>query len=169
MIEPPPTTPNPGEALPPPGDCSPEDCPIVALQVASLRGRPRRRTVLQGILAGLGAILWPRWAFAKKVAVKLDKLPALKKVGGWTVVKIKGERILIFRETADVVRAVSAICTHKKTLLSYSPSRRMIICKKHGSRFSLSGKVLKGPAKKPLTRFFKAKLDLEKNRIILKL
>lgn len=132
-----------------------------------------RRTFLKllGGVAGFAAavLVAPTEALAKKIGLKLDKVAKLKKVGGWMVVKIKGKKILLIRDTATSVRATTSICSHKKQALAYDPKTKQIRCTEHGSRFSLAGKVLKGPASKHLTPVYSAKLDTAKNRIIIDL
>jgi nitrite reductase/ring-hydroxylating ferredoxin subunit len=135
--------------------------------------REQRRTFLQ--LAGGGAaalvvtLLSPMEALAKKVGLKLDRVAKLKQVGGWTVVKIKGREILLIRDSATSVRALTSKCSHRNTHLTYDPKVKQVHCPKHGSRFTLGGKVLKGPADKPLSPVYPAKLDSAKQRVIIDL
>lgn len=126
-----------------------------------------RRTLL-GLLLGLGATLLARRAWAKKVAVKLDSLPALKKVQGWVVAQVKQREILLVRDGEGSVRATSAACSHQAYRLKYSPSTKRIECANHGSLFDLGGKALKGPATKPLP-VYPATLELDKGRVVLTL
>ncbi len=49
--------------------------------------------------------------------------------------------------------ALSAICTHLGCMTRYQRDSREIHCPCHGSRFSLEGEVLNGPAAEPLPRF----------------
>lgn len=131
---------------------------------------PGRRGTLLGLLLGAaGALLWPGRAWAKKVAVALAKLPRLAKVGGYMVVKIKGRPILLIRDSKTSVRAIHPICSHQKTQVIYDHGSRKIVCPNHGSRFELSGKVLNGPAKKPLSPVYPARLDKANKRIIITL
>lgn len=46
--------------------------------------------------------------------------------------------------------ALSSVCTHLGCIARYQPDRRIIACPCHGSRFSLDGEVLAGPAPRPL-------------------
>jgi Rieske Fe-S protein len=124
------------------------------------------RLALGGALA---VALWPSSVWAKKIAVKLAALPALQKVGGWLIAKVKGKRILLIRDADGSVRAVTPRCSHKAHRLTYDPQKREIVCPNHGSRFDLKGKVLKGPAKKPLATVYWTKLDRAKQRVIIKL
>lgn len=132
-----------------------------------------RRTFLKllGGVAGFAAALLvaPTAALAKKVGLKLDRVAQLKQVGGWTVVKIKGKQILLIRDSATSVRAMTSFCSHKNQPLAYDRKAKQVRCNEHGSRFSLAGKVLKGPASKHLTPVYPAKLDTAKDRIIIDL
>lgn len=58
-------------------------------------------------------------------------------------------RVVIMRNEHDV-SAFSLICTHLGCTLTVTPTD--MVCPCHGSRFSLNGKVVKGPAGSPLTR-----------------
>lgn len=127
----------------------------------------------RGFLATLGGaaaltLLWPRRAFAKKLAIRLDKVPQLKKVGGSISLKIKGVYVLLFRESGSTVRAVSSVCSHQKTQVKYDAKAKKVLCPQHGSIFTTAGKVLKGPAKVALPSYW-TKLDLAKGRVLLKL
>jgi len=48
--------------------------------------------------------------------------------------------------------ALSSVCTHLGCITRYQPDRKIIACPCHGSRFSLEGDVLAGPAPRPLHR-----------------
>ncbi len=50
----------------------------------------------------------------------------------------------------DGFSALSAVCTHLGCITRYRPDERIIACPCHGSRFSLEGEVLSGPAPRPL-------------------
>jgi nitrite reductase/ring-hydroxylating ferredoxin subunit len=50
--------------------------------------------------------------------------------------------------------ATSSICSHKQTAhLAAKPADHQFTCAAHGSRFSLDGMVIKGPAKRALPRY----------------
>ena len=99
-------------------------------------------------------------ATTKKVAISLVKLDKLKEPGGWTIIKVKEEEILLIRISAKEIAAVSALCTHQKCRLKYKDSKKKIQCKCHRSTFSLKGKALNGPAKADL-KDYQAVLDGE--------
>jgi cytochrome b6-f complex iron-sulfur subunit len=51
---------------------------------------------------------------------------------------------------ADGFRALSSVCTHLGCVTRHQPGSNIIACPCHGSRFSLDGEVLAGPAPRPL-------------------
>jgi nitrite reductase/ring-hydroxylating ferredoxin subunit len=64
--------------------------------------------------------------------------------------KFAAEQVMIVREGKRLY-ACSAICTHKERTLKVVQDQ--LRCPSHGSRFDAEGKVVKGPAKKELSRF----------------
>ena len=89
----------------------------------------------------------------KKVGLPLAKAPALQKVDGSVILKIKDQEILFVRTADTEVKAVSSVCTHQKCQVAYNAKTRQIDCSCHGSRFTLDGKVLNGPASKDLANY----------------
>ena len=51
---------------------------------------------------------------------------------------------------ADGFRALSSVCTHLGCITRHQPDGNLIACPCHGSRFSLDGEVIAGPAPRPL-------------------
>ncbi len=49
--------------------------------------------------------------------------------------------------------AVSAVCTHLGCITQWKPEANMIACPCHGSKFQPNGKVIAGPAPRPLPHF----------------
>jgi Rieske Fe-S protein len=126
-----------------------------------------RRQFLAKLLGGAAAaalILKSRPVLAKKLGLSLDKVEALKKVGGSATVKLDGKELLLIRDTETTVRALSSKCTHQNCLVSYNPSAKKVECKCHGSAFDVTGKVLKGPATTALPCYL---ASLSDGRIIL--
>lgn len=66
--------------------------------------------------------------------------------------------ILLIKKT-DGYTALQMKCTHRDTALNSSATS--IHCTDHGSRFDLEGKVLEGPAKKPLKTYLVAATETE--------
>jgi glycine/D-amino acid oxidase-like deaminating enzyme/nitrite reductase/ring-hydroxylating ferredoxin subunit len=73
-------------------------------------------------------------------------------VGGGRIIRHDGERLAVYRGPDDVVHAVSAICTHQGCQVAFNPLERSWDCPCHGSRFDIDGRVLDGPATKPLAK-----------------
>ena len=69
-----------------------------------------------------------------------------------SVFTAEAHRVFVMR-FQDGFRALSAVCTHLGCITRYRPDERIIACPCHGSRFSLDGEVLAGPAPRPLPWF----------------
>jgi len=67
-------------------------------------------------------------------------------------------RTYVIRQ-ADGFRALSSVCTHLGCMTRYQADEKVIACPCHGSRFSLEGEVLAGPALRGL-RWFEMVLSL---------
>jgi len=65
------------------------------------------------------------------------------------VVTSEAHRAYVIRRP-DGFCALSAVCTHLGCITRYRPDENVIACPCHGSRFSLDGDVLAGPAPRPL-------------------
>ncbi len=128
-----------------------------------------RRKFLKNLLFVLGFLTaWPvRLARAKKLAINLDKVETLQKVGGALILKIKDREILFIRDSEESIRSLDPTCTHEKCQVAFNAEKRTIDCPCHGSRYDLEGKVLQGPAPKPLESY-DSYIDA-KNRIIISL
>jgi glycine/D-amino acid oxidase-like deaminating enzyme/nitrite reductase/ring-hydroxylating ferredoxin subunit len=57
-----------------------------------------------------------------------------------------------YRDESGVVHAVSARCTHLGCIVGWNAAETSWDCPCHGSRFSVDGEVLQGPAVEPLER-----------------
>ena len=79
------------------------------------------------------------------------------KPGDAAILKIDGDNVAAFRDEAGRVHSVSAACTHMGCLLGWNDTDRTWDCPCHGSRFSLSGEVVSGPAVTPLEQKQSAK------------
>jgi glycine/D-amino acid oxidase-like deaminating enzyme/nitrite reductase/ring-hydroxylating ferredoxin subunit len=72
--------------------------------------------------------------------------------GQAAVLKIDGDNVAAYRDEQGQLHALSAACTHMGCILGWNETDRTWDCPCHGSRFTLSGDVLHGPAVKPLDR-----------------
>jgi len=129
----------------------------------------RRRSFFKRLLPLFGMLfLWPaRLARAGKVAIPLDRVKRLKRVGGSIAIRLKGKELLLARHSETGVAAVSPICSHEKCVVAYRRKVTRFECPCHGSYFNVDGTVLNGPATKPL-KTYTAWLD-DKGRIIVDL
>ncbi|SFV34105.1 QcrA and Rieske domain-containing protein [Thermoflavifilum thermophilum] len=86
-------------------------------------------------------------------AVSVDLNSQLLQVGDYIVTN----GIIIARlssgNTPSDFTALSAFCTHQGTIVSYVASQNLFYCPAHGSEFSTSGTVLRGPASAPLKQY----------------
>ncbi|WP_217145210.1 FAD-dependent oxidoreductase [Streptomyces sp. AC627_RSS907] len=78
----------------------------------------------------------------------VDALPP----GEGAVVRVGGDRLAVYRDEAGALHAVSPRCTHLGCLVGFNAAERAWECPCHGSRFDTDGKVIEGPATKPLER-----------------
>ena len=70
--------------------------------------------------------------------------------GSGAVVRIEGRRCAVYRDEDGTAHAVSARCTHLGCLVAFNEAETAWECPCHGSRFDIAGKVLQGPARRPL-------------------
>ena len=127
------------------------------------RGPQNRRSFLRlswlgfGLAAVVGAQLWLLLKLFRtppqpeRLARNIAVGPVTRFAVGSVTHFWKEHFILIRRATGFV--ALSHQCTHQKCNVDYVPEQGIILCPCHGSRFDLSGAVLRGPAPRPLDRF----------------
>jgi cytochrome b6-f complex iron-sulfur subunit len=82
---------------------------------------------------------------------------ALAQTGGSMVLDSSGDTIIVVRVSDTQVIALSAVCTHAGCLVDYNASAQRLDCNCHGSEFGEDGRVLRGPASRPL-RVYQASL-----------
>ena len=70
---------------------------------------------------------------------------------GVAVTPVPAERLWVFSDEEGLY-AISAVCTHLGCVVSRQ-EEGSFFCPCHGSRFDAHGKVIKGPAPKPLVHF----------------
>lgn len=66
------------------------------------------------------------------------------------VIERHGEQMAAYVDEGGDLHLMSARCTHLGCVVAWNPSESTFDCPCHGSMFSPSGEVLKGPAAKPL-------------------
>jgi glycine/D-amino acid oxidase-like deaminating enzyme/nitrite reductase/ring-hydroxylating ferredoxin subunit len=74
------------------------------------------------------------------------------KAGEGKIVKINGEKLAIARDEHNELHALSPVCTHMKCFVQWNYAEKSWDCPCHGSRFSIDGEVIYGPAVKELEK-----------------
>ena len=74
-----------------------------------------------------------------------DALNEIKPGEGKTI-KLDNERLAAYRDEVGTIHAVSAICPHMGCVVHWNQAEKSWDCPCHGSRFSIDGTVLEGPA-----------------------
>jgi len=98
-------------------------------------------------VALLGALRLPvPWAFPE--SSRRVKLGPLSEFKGVAITPLMEYRLWIFSDK-DGLYALSAVCTHLGCIVARQEDGEFF-CPCHGSRFDSQGKVVKGPAPKPL-------------------
>ncbi|WP_455355758.1 FAD-dependent oxidoreductase [Streptomyces sp. SYSU K217416] len=72
--------------------------------------------------------------------------------GTGAVVRVAGERCAVYRDENGTAHALTARCTHLGCLVAFNNAERTWECPCHGSRFSIDGDVIQGPANRPLDK-----------------
>ncbi|WP_152393550.1 FAD-dependent oxidoreductase [Paenibacillus guangzhouensis] len=89
------------------------------------------------------------------IAGKLEmvrKKPEELKAGEGDVVTVDGQRAGAYRDEQGILHLVDTTCTHMGCEVEWNAGDLSWDCPCHGSRFSIDGEVMEGPAKRPLTR-----------------
>lgn len=79
--------------------------------------------------------------------VHMDIIPGEAKVA-----ELDSKKTGVFRDMQGQLHAVDTTCTHMGCELQWNAAEHSWDCPCHGSRFTYEGKVIEGPAQKPLTR-----------------
>lgn len=91
---------------------------------------------------------------------------ALTAVDGTLVVAAPRDSILLVRSSTSAIQAVSDICTHAGCGVRYDHVNKILSCPCHGSEYTLTGMVLRGPAFKPLAKY-QTQLDASTNQLTI--
>jgi menaquinol-cytochrome c reductase iron-sulfur subunit len=87
-----------------------------------------------------------------KAGVPQEVLYVRKRVDGWRKVTEKASTWLVKIDEKTVV-AFNPACTHLGCAYHWEASGKEFLCPCHASKFSIDGKVLAGPAPRPLDRY----------------
>jgi cytochrome b6-f complex iron-sulfur subunit len=86
------------------------------------------------------------------ITLNIDASSPLSAVGGAALVNASGRPFLVSHTGQNSFTALTAVCTHEQCTVS-TFANQTFECPCHGSQYSTSGTVLKGPATRPLTSF----------------
>jgi glycine/D-amino acid oxidase-like deaminating enzyme/nitrite reductase/ring-hydroxylating ferredoxin subunit len=111
--------------------------------------RPERKSLLS-----LGAFVKENAGVAKDMAehVTPGEVKSVDEIlpGSGALVRVGGDKLAAYRDKDDRLHVLSATCTHAGCVVHFNPFERCWDCPCHGSQFGIDGKVLAGPALKPL-------------------
>lgn len=101
------------------------------------------------MLAGSAGLLWryltPRAVRQRRVALRV----ARSEIPSQGALVYRAERVALLRE-GETVHALGLVCTHLGCTVNVTADG--LACPCHGSRFDRQGRVLQGPADRPLKR-----------------
>jgi Rieske Fe-S protein len=88
------------------------------------------------------------------IAGKLSPLPKNVDIepGQAKVVDANGQKAGAYRDEKGTLHIVDTTCTHMRCEVQWNSAERSWDCPCHGSRFDIDGKVIEGPALKPLEK-----------------
>jgi len=86
------------------------------------------------------------------LSLTIDAASPLAAVGSAALVNSSAANVLVSRTAQDTFTAVTAVCTHEACTIN-GISGSIYVCPCHGSQFSATGGVVKGPAAQPLRQF----------------
>jgi cytochrome b6-f complex iron-sulfur subunit len=86
------------------------------------------------------------------LSLTIDVASPLAAVGSAALVNSSAANVLVSRTAQDTFTAVTAVCTHEACTIN-GVSGSIYVCPCHGSQFSATGGVVKGPAAQPLRQF----------------
>jgi len=150
---------------------------------------PTRRSFYSALTFSLGTVLGaalgvpaaiylfadPRKKKKKETLVKATDLTLLQidkpqmvtfertSIDGWRTLQEKAIAWVVRRRDERVV-AYSPQCTHLGCAYHWEDETNQFVCPCHASRFSIDGKVMGGPAARPLDRYF---VFLENNKVMI--
>jgi len=87
--------------------------------------------------------------------IALAHHPQLRSVGGSDVI-VPPESpcpLALERQDEHTLTAISAVCTHAGCTIALDDATKSWLCPCHGSRYDLQGKVIDGPAERPLAKY----------------
>lgn len=88
------------------------------------------------------------------ITLKIDSSSPISKTGSAAMITYQNGNLLVDHPSSNQFNVLSSICPHQGCLVSeYDSSAKEFVCPCHGSRFSNTGGVDRGPAGYPLTKY----------------
>ncbi len=101
-----------------------------------------------------------------RIKIDTNDFPELKIINGLKKVITSRGDVWLKRQSPDTMIAFSGVCTHSGCGIDYVQSENNFTCFCHGSKFSLDGTVLNGPANLPLNQFRCLQVSSEEFKLI---
>jgi glycine/D-amino acid oxidase-like deaminating enzyme/nitrite reductase/ring-hydroxylating ferredoxin subunit len=95
---------------------------------------------------------FPMHLFSDRLQPPDAKTPGEIRPGEGKTIRLRGERLAVYRDPQGSLHAVSSVCTHLGCLVKFNNAEKTWDCPCHGSRFGVDGAVLDGPATRPLAK-----------------
>jgi cytochrome b6-f complex iron-sulfur subunit len=113
-----------------------------------------------GVLAWIAAVAYPLVAYLKPpeqgeaevTSVKVGPLSGIEKNSG-TIIRFGNKPVLLIRNAAGDLRALSATCTHLDCTVQYRKDMGTIWCACHNGTYDLNGRNISGPPPRPLEEY----------------
>lgn len=88
-----------------------------------------------------------------RIRLAIRNYPELAEPGGHLRIQPAGHptHLLVLALGADRFAVLSPVCTHQRCIVDVAGTR--MVCPCHGSEYDRSGRVLVGPAERPLARY----------------
>jgi Rieske Fe-S protein len=100
------------------------------------------------------------------VKIDTNDFPELKIINGLKKVITSRGDVWLKRQSSNTMIAFSGACTHSGCGIDYVQAENNFTCFCHGSKFSLEGTVLNGPANLPLNQFRCLQVSSEEFKLI---
>jgi len=72
--------------------------------------------------------------------------------GMGAIIVVDGQKVAAYRDEEGLIHAISAKCTHMGCTVDWNASAKTWDCPCHGSRYTIEGANIEGPAPKPLQK-----------------
>ncbi len=72
---------------------------------------------------------------------------------GFVIARIGSDRVIVLKDPAGRLHALSAKCTHEGCTVQFVPANDLVWCACHNGKFSVDGRVISGPPPRPLAAF----------------